>query len=109
SPSAMCDCIARRLWLTSGPAGDVAAWLKAPAWNACKGYQPFVGSNPTLTATQPMVVSCDLPPAARRRAPCIQQPLFLREPFTALVKTRARRGFFVSVVFRFQEVERPHG
>ena len=30
-------CIPGAQWLTSRPAGEVAEWLKAHAWNACKG------------------------------------------------------------------------
>ena len=38
--------------LEFAPCGEMAERSKAHAWKVCKGQKPFVGSNPTLSASQ---------------------------------------------------------
>ena len=53
----------------SGPNGEVAERLKAPASKAGNGVPSFVGSNPTLSASILTTVRCSTPAAAHLSLP----------------------------------------
>src|SRR5262245_22961270 len=49
--------------------GEMAEWLKAHAWKACVRQNRTVGSNPTLSATDPVLLRSP-PPVAQTISAC---------------------------------------